>query len=139
MADSSPSASSSANEASIGAKNASMENFLARQTEYLIANKDSPIKREKILPSQRIDLSGRPGFATSGDWPKTRESSGGIKLAGTEKPSVPDSALSTTDRNSKIQGASTMPTTNASSGGIEGAGEKSSTLEEDSSLQDSSS
>jgi hypothetical protein len=52
------------------------EDVLARAA----ANRDGPPRREKILPSERIDLSGRPGFATSGEWPKTKNIGGPIRI-----------------------------------------------------------
>jgi hypothetical protein len=52
------------------------EDVLARAA----ANRDGPPRREKILPSERIDLSGRPGFATSGEWPKTKNIGGPVRI-----------------------------------------------------------
>jgi hypothetical protein len=47
---------------------------------HAAANRNGPPRREKILPSERIDLSGRPGFATSGDWPKTKNIGGPVQI-----------------------------------------------------------
>jgi hypothetical protein len=44
------------------------------------ADQNGPPRREKILPSELIDLSGRPGFATSGDWPKTKNIGGPVRI-----------------------------------------------------------
>jgi hypothetical protein len=52
------------------------EDVLARAA----ANRDGPPRREKILPSERIDLSGRPGFATSGEWPRTKNIGGPVRI-----------------------------------------------------------
>ncbi|KAF2709194.1 hypothetical protein K504DRAFT_467173 [Pleomassaria siparia CBS 279.74] len=56
--------------------NKAAEELLARAA----ANQNGPPRREKILPSERIDLSGRPGFATSGDWPKTKNIGGPVRI-----------------------------------------------------------
>jgi hypothetical protein len=44
------------------------------------AEQHAPRRYEKILPSQRIDLSGRPGFATSGDLPYTKNGGGPLRI-----------------------------------------------------------
>ena len=56
--------------------NKAAEELLARAA----ANQNGPPRREKILPSERIDLSGRPGFATSGGWPKTKNIGGPVRI-----------------------------------------------------------
>ncbi|KAJ4361009.1 uncharacterized protein N0V89_001578 [Didymosphaeria variabile] len=89
------------------------------------ASRDGPPRRDKILLSERIDLSGRPGFAISGDWLKAKNIGGPVRnlsedgilteLGKVEQGRLTKSAAATATKEERKEGKSVLGSAKESS------------------------